>query len=239
VSTVTRNPERVDRADLVRLMSMAGMMPGLSDRLGLISGALLGRPYISFPLVGAPDEPERLVSRLDRFDCVTFVESVLAVGLASAPDRFEALLRALRYHHGEVSWAARNHYMSQWIERNTAAGRLVPVLPERWIETGEERPLTRLDGHPPVPWRVHMLPRERCAELDGTAHTGDVVAFVSTMPDLDTFHVGLLVHGTPVGLRHASRSGAQVTSEPLQEFIQRNELPGVLVARPRGAGDMP
>lgn len=227
---------RADRAEVVRLLAMVHGQP-LDVRLGALSAYLVGRPYLDRPLVGGPDEPERLVSRLDGFDCVTYVESVWALASASGPAEFEPALVALRYHQGRVEWSARNHYISQWLERNRQAGRVETVCAEPLVALERARTLAALPDYPAVDWTPRGLPRARVAELTGVARTGDLVGFVSTRGDLDTFHIGLLVAGTPVAgtprmrLRHAGRSAGRVVDEPLDEFLGRNETPGLLLGR--------
>jgi hypothetical protein len=233
------------RAGLDELESVLAQAHGIADlenRLARISEHFLGRPYLSGPLRGSPTEQERLVSRLDGFDCVTFAESVIALGRSGAPVDFERELIALRYRHGQVGWLERNHYMSLWIERNAEAGAVCPVLRESWIGEGAARTLCCLEGFPALERRLEYLPVGRAEELSQEARSGDVICFVSTRGDLDTYHVGLLVRrGAPLPplLRHASRSAGRVVEESLTDFLQRNETPGFLVARPLSpdAGD--
>ena len=214
------------------LLSLAAGCLGLEERLDAISSALVGRPYAVSPLVGSPAEPERLVTRLDAFDCVTFAETVWALACSRTPAGFERRLAALRYDQGRVEWNARNHYMHAWIERNQAAHLCVPILPSRWEDTGEARTLTALDGHPPVPWRVRALPLAALPALVAAARPGDLVAFVSRRADLDAFHVGLLTPGPTLLLRHAARSLGGTVEEPLTAFLARNDAGGLLAARP-------
>jgi hypothetical protein len=225
---------RADRAELVRLLSTVHGMDR-EARLTLLSGLLLDRPYRANPLVGGPGEDERLVSRLDHFDCVTFVETVWALAAVEAPDEFEPTLRALRYRGGQVRWSERNHYTNQWIERNGDGGRLERVGVDRWTRVGGPRTLSALAGHPPVAWDPVCLPVERVGELERLARSGDLVAFASTRDDLDVFHVGLLIASTPLRLRHAGRSAGRVVDEPLPVFLEKNETSGLLVARTTGA----
>lgn len=217
--------------DLAALLAEAAGLP-FAERMGLLSARLLGRPYVTAPLVGSSALPERMVCRLDGFDCVTFAESVLALASCRRPGEFPRRLAALRYLDGEVAWRARNHYMSWWLERNAAAGLLSPLLPGALVREARPRALSALPGWPIEERVVSYLPSERAALLDGTARTGDVVCFVSTRSDLDTFHVGLLVQGDVVGLRHAARSRGSVVQEPLAAFLSREETPGMMLARP-------
>ena len=213
---------RADPADLIRLLSTVHGMDR-EARLTLLSGMLLDRPYRPNPLVGDAEQDEQLVSRLDSFDCVTFVESVWALAEAEDPDGLVPALQALRYHDGRIAWSRRNHYTSQWIARNEEAGLLERVGVDRWTRVGEPRTLSALASHPPVAWDPVCLPVD------------------STRDDLDVFHVGLLIATSPLRLRHAGRSAGRVVDEPLTAFLERNDTPGLLVARatdfsPAGGG---
>ncbi len=231
---------RADPADLIRLLSTVHGMDR-EARLTLLSGMLLDRPYRPNPLVGDAEQDEQLVSRLDSFDCVTFVESVWALAEAEDPDGLVPALQALRYHDGRIAWSRRNHYTSQWIARNEEAGLLERVGVDRWTRVGEPRTLSALASHPPVAWDPVCLPVDRAQELGPLVRSGDLVAFVSTRDDLDVFHVGLLIATSPLRLRHAGRSAGRVVDEPLTAFLERNDTPGLLVARatdfsPAGGG---
>jgi len=209
---------------------MTRELPGIEERVQFISGYFLGRPYLANSLIGSPAEPEQLVTRLDAFDCVTFVESVLALACCSRPEDYDSELSALRYEGGKIDWATRHHYTSDWVARNVAAGRLEALLAEHTV--AEDRLLCALDGYPPKEQTLRYLPRARADLMETAGRTGDVVCFVSTRPDLDTFHLGLLATGGPIRLRHASRTAGRVVEELLGAFLDRNETPGLLLARP-------
>jgi hypothetical protein len=82
--------------------------------------------------------PERLVVNLREFDCVTFIENVLALvrmiragGGASlatpaeARARYEGYLRELRYRGGVLSgYPSRLHYFSEWLSDHEQRGML-------------------------------------------------------------------------------------------------------------------
>jgi hypothetical protein len=82
--------------------------------------------------------PERLVINLREFDCVTFVENVLALaafvrrdgpGLLDDPpaarERYATYLRQLRYRGGIIDgYPSRLHYFTEWLREAEAAGRL-------------------------------------------------------------------------------------------------------------------
>ena len=214
--------------ELLREADTAGSWPA---RLETLSRLLLGRPYLVGPLVGSATEPERLVTRLDGFDCVTYVETVLALARCARPDEFADRLTALRYEHGRIDWLARNHYMSAWLQRNGAAGFVAPVVVDVG-SAGAVRTLSILPDYPAREVALRWLEASSAELLPGLVRTGDVVCFVSTRDDLDTFHVGLLVTGPSLLLRHAARSRGGVVQEPLADFLAREQTPGMLLARP-------
>ncbi len=192
----------------------------------------MGRPYRVGTLGGGTGAEERLVSRLDAFDCVTFVDVVIALAFSQAPTEFHPRLRTLRYRRGQVDWLARNHYTHAWLDRNVTAGLLEPLLPQLWIEVGAARSLDILEGHPAVPWQPRYLPWTERAALLSEVRTGDWVGFISNRPRLDTFHVGMLVHDGSLTVRHASQSRGQVIRESLDHCMQEWDVPGLLIARP-------
>jgi hypothetical protein len=207
----------------------------LPDRLRALTERFLGRPYLAFPLVGGADRAEELVTRLDCFDCVTFVESMVALALSTRPADFPKRLVELRYLDGRVSWETRNHYWTSWIRRNTRAKRVAPVRPRDWVwGSAETRELSILKGYPVHRWRPRYWPSSALDALARHAEPGDVVGFVSSRPDLDTFHTGLLMPtpGEPLAVRHAGRSRGQVVHQDLAEFLKQNDMPGMLIVRP-------
>ena len=85
-----------------------------------------GRPY----LAGTLDQPptETLVARFDGFDCVTFVETALALARsAEAADStyagFARRLAEQRYRNGgPVGYCGRLHYFTEWLADNADRG---------------------------------------------------------------------------------------------------------------------
>ena len=102
----------------------------VAARVEALSALLLGAPYEANGLVGSAETPELFVAPLDRFDCVTYVESVYALARAGDPAGFADELRKIRYEGGVVEWARRNHYMTDWLRRNGKAGLMWPVAAE-------------------------------------------------------------------------------------------------------------
>lgn len=225
----------IDDAEITAALALLDDDPAFATRLERLSGHFLGRPYLAFTLVGDAATPEQLVARLDGFDCVTYTETVVALARSRNRTGFVRELTALRYDGGRIAWAARNHFMNRWMARNLRDGRVREVLPQAAVRTGEVRRLDLLPGYEAQKWPVAYVPVSALERLAEQAEMGDVVAFVSRKPNLDTFHVGLLVPPSgsePLRVRHAGRSAGKVVEEPLLTFITRNDVPGLLVARP-------
>jgi cell wall-associated NlpC family hydrolase len=205
----------------------------LSAQIVAHARAFLGRPYLADGLVGSHDTKEEFVARRDAFDCVTFVETVLAECFSEAyGTSFEDQLRELRYRNGEISWLSRLHYFSDWLETNDAHGRVRAVFPK----LSETRRTLSLLSHYPA--RVAMLRFLPVSELDGHLQhlaPGDLLAFGTTRENLDVSHVGFFAHGADSvhTLLHATKTFGGVVEEPLAAFLTRfGESPGLLVYRP-------
>lgn len=228
-------PGFAEESRLDRLILQARSFAFVGERMGFISGALLGAPYIGHTLIGGPDEAERFVLREDGFDCVTFCETVLAAARARAPEDTADELRRIRYRHGEVDWLARNHYFAEWGLNNIASGMLRPVvlpgaaLRQKTVDYMPELGVRRL-AFAAVPSASLIAHGDRLA-------TGDIVGFLSRRPGLDCFHTGLIVVGDDgaLSLRHASKSRGRVLDQPLAEFLAGNGVRNVAIWRPQEA----
>lgn len=81
-------------------------------RLDKISIQFMGKPYLLGALGEGPNgEYDQFpLYRTDVFDCETYVDTVLAIALASNPDQFKKYINQIRYHNGHVSFVERNHF---------------------------------------------------------------------------------------------------------------------------------
>lgn len=228
----TTRPRGLDLRRARSLLARAKPHRSVPARVEALSAALLGAPYVAHGLVGSPTETEELVARLDGFDCVTYVESVIALARATAPAGFVEELRALRYDGGAVDWRKRNHYMTGWVRRNARAGLVRPVAPGV-LGKRVEKTLSAVPGLPPRKAGFAFVPKGRLRTFLPRLSNGDVLLFASTKAGLDVFHCGLLVlAGGAVRLRHASRSAGCVVEEDLVAFLSANRLAGLIAARP-------
>jgi N-acetylmuramoyl-L-alanine amidase-like len=207
----------------------------LGRRIDRLSARLLGRPYLVNPLGGGPRQRETLSDAVNGFDCVTFVESVLALAWARDRRGFRRTLRRLRYRGGRIGWTTRNHYMTGWAKENSAR-RLLEDLTRGPGTVVRQRKLSVVAGLPARRVRFRCFPNRQLPRLAERLSTGDVALFASTRRDLDVFHTGLLVRG-PHGLllRHATRARGAVVEEALASFLEAQRTSGVILLRPREA----
>jgi Protein of unknown function (DUF1460) len=111
-------------ARLATIASSAARLP-LPERISLVSEALLGLPYVSDPMGEGVLPDADPVARYDAFDCLTYVEEVLALSMAGDPVHAAEIRDALRYDEGPRDYVHRRHFMElQWIPGTLRAGLL-------------------------------------------------------------------------------------------------------------------
>jgi hypothetical protein len=117
-----------DAAPAGLLHALSAAPPGAA-RAVAATRALLGVPYLRDPLGegGGPDPDPRF--RLDAFDCVTFVETAVALGSSRTLGEAARALDDVRYE-GAPLLAARHHeVLSQWLPANALRGYVAEATP--------------------------------------------------------------------------------------------------------------
>jgi len=209
----------------------------IAQRMQKIATRWQGRPYIPDSLIGGPDLQEKLVVNLRAFDCVTFVESVLALARSRSTRGFLGELKSIRYRGGQIDWFSRLHYFSDWMKSNHARGT-VRIRTRGAGSRSIEARLSLLDDLPPRRCRFHVVPKRKLHQARRRIENGSVIGFASVRSRLDFFHTGLLfIQDDQLLLFHASRSAKKVVAEPLAGFLQRNRMRGIAFAAPRDAGE--
>ena len=204
----------------------------LEARVDSISRLFLGRAYLENPLGGGPDQREMFRCSFDEFDCVTYVEIVLALACTKTTSRFSRTLRDLRYREGTVDWFRRNHFMTEWLRLNAERGVLADMT------TGSEsiaktRTLSGVAGIGAEQSTFRCFPKRTFTKVSSRIQTGDVIMFVSTRKHLDVFHAGILIRrDKQILLRNAARSAGKVIEQDVREFLRANRMSGFILARP-------
>ncbi len=221
--------------------------------------------------VGAPYTPatleapgaESLVVNLREFDCVTYVESMLAMArLIRAGqgtfDDFKRTLQTIRYRDGKLTdYPSRLHYFSEWIrnnqskgiveDRTQALGGVIDAEPINFMSEHRNsyRQLADADFFQQV--RTHelglsqqpryMIPEARIDNVAQNIRNGDVIAATSSVEGLDVAHTGLaLWQNGKLHMMHAPLIGdsVEISENSLAERIVFIERQdGIMVARPR------
>ncbi len=227
-------PKGLSRSKLKEALAVARGEDTIAGKIDCLSRYFVGYPYTPFPLIGSAESPEVFTATLDGFDCVTFIETILALARAADPDAFVENLRMIRYAQGRIDWRRRNHYMTGWIRNNRREGIIEPIRAPGVPTVMRERVLNLLPGLPERTTKVEAIPKRAIRRLAEYLRTGDLIFFASTRPHLDTFHTGIIIRDDGnLLLRHASRSQGGVVEQPLNDFLQSNRMAGVIVVRPR------
>lgn len=210
---------------------------GIGSRIETFSRDFVGYPYKPFPLIGSADTPEVFAASLDGFDCVTYIETVLALACAATVDGFITSLRKIRYERGRIGWKMRNHYMTGWIRNNLRDGTVRRIPASSVPTVSRERVLDVVPGLPARHTAMKCVPKNAVPRLAKSLCTGDLIFFASTRKNLDFFHAGIIVReGEQIRMRHASRSQGGVVEQALGDFIKANRMAGVVVVRPGHRG---
>lgn len=226
----------------------------------------LGRRFVGAPyrpgILEVPG-PERLVVDLREYDCVTYVETMLALArmIRAGEDDFDTFRRELariRYRNGVIDgYPSRLHYFSEWISDNEAKG-IVQDVTRDLGGVADTEPIDFMsrnaESYPKLSDPAdldairateqalstrprYVIPEDRIAEVAPRIQNGDIIAATSSTPGLDVAHTGLAIWiDGRLHLMHAPLVGktVEISELPLAERIQRIEgQDGIMVARPR------
>jgi hypothetical protein len=216
-----------------------------------------GTPYEAHTLEeyllagGSPARTEPLTLSLTRFDCVSLVESCLAIARVAAQGRgtwedYAREMERMRYRDGSRGgYASRLHYFSEWIDDNVRRG-LARELGRELGGREDTRPLrfmtANAESYPALAHAEVMegirsmersldgrsrwvIPTERIPSVEGGIETGDIVAFATAIPGLDVSHAAFAYRDADGVLRvlHAPLSGGvvEITRTTVHEYVRR------------------
>lgn len=251
--------------EILRAKFVAAMKRYLKDReigdvVATMGVLFSGAPYVAKSLEAGG--PEHLVVNLRGFDCVTFIESTLALSrcIKARTETFEAYkkqLQFIRYRGGVIDeYPSRLHYFSDWIDDND---RKAVVRNITKALGGERYPkeINFMSTHPsayrqlssPIHFRVvkawekeinkpehFFIPKDRVVSIQDKIRDGDIIAITSAIDGLDVGHTGLAIHYQG-GLKylHAplSKGSVQVSGQSLVDYLKANKKgTGIMIARP-------
>ncbi|MCB9674995.1 MAG: DUF1460 domain-containing protein [Alphaproteobacteria bacterium] len=204
----------------------------LAERIDRVSESMLGHPYVNDPLGEGRGVDRDPPVRYDAYDCLTFVEEVLALSLGGDPDHAAEVRLALRYDEGEIDYARRNHFMElQWIPhaiargwvRDTTADYGTPTRMERVVDeatwnawrsrgkfalTDEELPKGQM--------QLDVLSLDDAIAAAGRVRPGTLLLTVRADRSWNPIwisHLGIVVPGDTPTVRHATKMGEGSTRD--------------------------
>jgi len=224
-----------------------------------IADYFLGKPYAEGLLDKSGEE--KLLVTLNKFDCVLFVETVLAIARGVAVQdydyqNFVNRIEEQRYLNGKMNgYCSRLHYFSEWINDNqkrqtveniTAELGGVPMnktlnfmtqhrssYPQMVKDEATYQCIVSQEADL-AKTTVNYIPTNRIKSVYSQLKPGDIVAVATDVKGLDVTHTGLVYRNADgnMGLIHASPAGEVTVAYDLQRYIRRvKSAIGIVVAR--------
>lgn len=218
------------------------------EQIVLNSEKFIGKPYLVDPLgegkTGKYDTDP--LFRLDGFDCLTYVETVMALSLHSAKESPEQRLNNIRYKNGEIGYENRNHFMSaDWIPNNIKNGFIKDItksIAQKETQTATAfiqkdtwakiKKVTGFEGKN-TKASVPYLPLTRIfahPEILKQIPSGAILNIVRPNWDLrkeigthlNISHTGFVIHkGNELFFRHASATNKKIEDVDLLTYLKK------------------
>lgn len=224
-----------------------------------------GMKYVGTPYqAGTLDvnKVEKLICRNNVFDCVTFVEYVLAISIyqlqTTESKKFEEILTDMRYEQGRIEgYGSRLHYFTGWIDQQANAGRFLDITYD----------LGGIDYHNPLFFmsknktlypklsdptafskilatekklsssKRYYIPKSKVKNIEAKLESGDIVGITTNIKGLDVVHTGFIYKKDGKAyLLHASEKEKKVCISDLSlaEYLATNpKQSGIIVLRPK------
>ena len=208
-----------------------------------------------------PISEEVLVVNLRLFDCVTFVESMIALTqtkMNANPNfaLFKQNLAKIRYRNSEIHYAARLHYFSDWLFENEKRGVLKNITQElggepftkpifymsfkkdtlygNMAESATFKRMQKIEQEINTREKYY-IPKDRVFDIESKIKNGDIIAITNRLDGMDMAHTGLAIwQNGRLYMLHASSQFHQVliTDVPLVDYLARNKSQtGIMVGR--------
>lgn len=235
----------------------------LGERMDHISRPMRGKPYLIGAVgEGVPPDADP-PTRYDAYDCLTFIEEVMALAMAPDPVSAPRIRNQLRYKDGVPSYQSRHHFMlQQWIPENLASGwvkditaefgetHLVEktVTPQTWASWRKRKTFLLPDELLPTGrFALPVLSLDAAFEIVDDIPVGAIILTVREdrpyIPILVS-HVGFKVASDDVArMRHATKLGKdKVRDERLGWYLDHNrwydwwQVEGIMILMPQELG---
>lgn len=196
-----------------------------------IAKSFLNRPYKAHTLEG--NTPEKLVINLREFDCLSFVETCIAMGLTYRKsdisyDKYEGYLKRLRYYNkGKIKgYESRIHYFSDWLYTHENDGLMEDITPilggiewkknvnfmsTHWNKYPFANNTVIQEKIQKIEEKMNgqnysFVPKSKVKSIENQLLNGDIIAVTTNIVGLDITHVGFAIRlqDKRVYLLHAS-----------------------------------
>ena len=203
---------------------------------------------------------ETLVISLQQFDCLLFIETVLAIAdnIARQENNYQAFTNKVeeqRYWNGKMNgYCSRLHYFSDWIVDNQARGNVKNITAElggistvkklNFMTTHRSSypNLAKSDRNFECIERVeaslssnfNYIPTNQIHRVYSQLQPGDIIGVATEIAGLDFTHTGFVYQqdNGDIGLIHASPAGEVTIAKDLQTYISNVDLAiGIVVSR--------
>lgn len=230
----------------------------LEQRLDYFSNQFLGLPYCAGALGEGPDGQydQNPLYRFDAFDCLTYVNTVLALSLANESLDYEQLMLRLNYYDAEPCYLKRYHFMSvDWNLMNQQAGFIKDITTTICNPSGDRLYKTATAFIDKPQWFKHQGIPKAIAEqftpqqaqidflpldlsYDKQIPNASIIEIVRSNWDLrDKIGTELLVshlgfvfrRDQQLLLRHASSLQKQVVEVPLRDYLEQQRAVASIV----------
>ncbi|MEA5139894.1 N-acetylmuramoyl-L-alanine amidase-like domain-containing protein [Arcicella rigui] len=212
-----------------------------------IAKSFLNRPYKAYTLETGSDE--KLTVNLKEFDCSTFVETCVAMGLTYNKNdisfnKFKNYIKKLRYYNGHVKgYDSRIHYFSDWIYVHNQDGLLEDItqnlggipytkninfLSTHWntnphADDSALQEKIRTVEEKISQQKFYFIPKAKIRSIEDKIMNGDVIGITTNIDGLDITHEGFAIRlqDKRLYLLHASSEfkRVMVSERPLAEYM--------------------
>jgi hypothetical protein len=209
-----------------------------------------GAPYLSNRL--SKSNPEKMYYSFSDFDCVTYVENVLALYYSEGANaKFIKNLINIRYDD-TVSYENRNHYLTKGLQKMVALNILSPInnqFNSKLIQKNVNYLSKHVSSHNINMARIINIEKSisqknmyyfdstKDLKINDLIKNGDVIAFVSSRNDLDFQHVGFVhIKNNKKYILHASQEKKIVciSDVTIDQYIFKNKkITGFQIYRPK------
>lgn len=215
----------------------------------LIGEYFMGAPYLAYRL--SKSNPEKLYFSFNDFDCVTYLENVLALYYSDGSNiKFKENLINIRYIDF-VSYETRNHYLTSGLEKLVKLKFLTPInneLNSHYIQKNINFLSTHVNNKYIAKSKLVKIEKSisqkyiyyfdsiHQPEIDSLIKNGDVIAFLSSRNDLDFKHVGFVyIKNNKKYILHASQEKKIVCISELtidKYLLKNHNIKGFQIYRP-------